>query len=173
MSAIKFAKIRDVHDPVRGTSKSAGIDLYCPTFTEDFIRVFNARNTNAQSMAMFNTVQNNILIRPHGQVWIPSGLTVNFLDLENSALIAFNKSGFSWDSRLSLLACVVDQDYQSELMLTMVNYSDYPTAIIQGQKLTQVVRVPVYYDTIEMVSQDQIHTTVTERGGGAMGSTGK
>ena len=173
MSVLKFAKIRDVHDPVRGTGKSAGIDLYCPKFTEDFIKVFNARNTNAQSMAMYNMAHNNILVRPHGQVWIPSGLMVNFLDLEDSALIGFNKSGVSWDNRLDLLAAIVDADYQGEIFLSMVNYSDYPTTIIQGQKLTQVVRVPVFYDDIEMVSPDQLHPTVTERGAGAMGSTGK
>lgn len=173
MAEINFSKIRDVHDPVRGTGRSAGIDLYCPVFTPEFIKIFNTRNTNAQSMAMYNTVNNTILVRPHGQVFIPSGLMVNFHDFEDSALIAFNKSGVSWENRLTLLASVIDQDYQGELIITMVNYSDYPAVIQQGQKLTQVIRVPVFYDIVKMVDINNLYTQVTERGTGGFGSTGK
>lgn len=171
--AIKFAKIREVQTPTRGTPGSAGIDIYCPKFTPDFIKVFNTRNTNAQSMALFNEAKGNILVRPHGQVLVPSGLFVNYSDLGDSALIAFNKSGVSWDGRLSLLACVIDIDYQGEVLVTMTNYSDYPTVIVENQKLTQVVRVPVYFDDIEMVDKDDIFTHITKRGAGALGSTGK
>jgi hypothetical protein len=87
---IKFARIREVQMPVRGTKNSAGIDLFVPKFTPDFIKVFNSHNTNAQSMCLFNEANHTILVRPNGQVFIPSGLKVDFGDLGDSALIAFN-----------------------------------------------------------------------------------
>jgi dUTPase len=170
---VKFALIRETKVPTRGTQKSAGIDIYVPKFTESFIKAFNARNLDAQSQALFDTAHSNINIRPHGRVFIPSGLLVNFQDLEDSALIAFNKSSTSWECRLTLLATTIDQDYSGEIFITMENFSDYPTILLQDQKLTQIIRIPTFYDKIEIVDKDSIFTVPTERGSGSMGSTNK
>ena len=53
----------------------------------------------------------------------------------------------------------------------MQNYSDLATIILPEQKLTQVVRVPVFYDEIKIVKESEIFNTITERGIGALGST--
>lgn len=41
---MKFAKIRDVKSPCRGTSKSAGIDFFVPNYSEEFLKVFLKKN---------------------------------------------------------------------------------------------------------------------------------
>ena len=40
---MKFAKIRDVKSPCRGTKKSAGIDFFVPSYSEDFLKVFQEK----------------------------------------------------------------------------------------------------------------------------------
>lgn len=170
---IRFALMRDVNPPVRGTKDSAGIDVFVPKFDTQFIMAFNSRNTNPRSMCFYDADKKLILIHPHGQVFIPSGLFTDFSENEPSALIGFNKSGVSWDNRLAMLAAIVDQDYQGEIFITMHNYSEYPTSLREGQKLTQLIRVPVFYDEIAVVSKEDIHSVKTERADGHMGSTGK
>ena len=122
-------------------------------------------------MAYYDDSHHNIFVYPHGQVMIPTGLLVNFLEQEDSTLIALNRGSISWEPRLTLLACNIDQDYQGELFISMQNYSDLATIILPEQKLTQVVRVPVFYDEIKIVKESEIFNTITERGIGALGST--
>ena len=169
--AIKFAKIRDVHDPTRGTGKSAGIDFYIPQFTDDYLKVFNNYNTNSQSMAMWNTANNAILVRPNGQVRIPLGFIVDFSGQEDSMLMFTDKSGVSWEQRLTVVGGIVDCDFQGEIMLQMANYSAYPVSLFPGMKIVQAIRVPIFYDKIEMVGKNEIHQVPTERGTGGFGST--
>ena len=168
---IEFALIRDTRIPSRGTSKSSGIDLFCPKMDDAFIKTFNSRNNHARSMAYYDDSHHNIFVYPHGQVMIPTGLLVNFLEQEDSTLIALNRGSISWEPRLTLLACNIDQDFEGELFISMQNYSDLATIILPEQKLTQVVRVPVFYDDIQIVDKNTIFKIITERGTGMMGST--
>jgi dUTPase len=170
---IEFALLRNVRVPVRAFPKSSGIDLFVPQMDDAFIKTFNSKNLHARSMSYYDDAHKNIYVYPHGQVMIPSGLLVNFSGQEDSTLIALNRGSVSWEPRLTLLACNIDQDFQGELFISMQNYSDLATIIMPDMKLTQVVRVPVFYDEINIVSKDDIHKTATERGKGALGSSGK
>ncbi len=169
---IIFAVTRDVKIPNRGTDKSAGIDIFVPKFNLDFMTDFNNKNNYTDTKSYFDNM-NRIIIQPQGKVFIPTGLYVNFEEEENSALIAFNKGGVSWRDELTLLASVTDQDYQGELFITMTNYASSITHITENQKLTQLVRIPVYYDEIKIVDKNDIHPNSTMRGGGSLGSTGR
>jgi dUTP pyrophosphatase len=171
--AIKFAKFRDVRDPTRATGKSAGIDFYIPQFTDEYLKVFNGYNTNAQSMAMWNTVNNTIMVRPNGQVRIPLGIMVDFSEEQDSMLMFTDKSGVSWEQRMTIIGGIVDADYQGEIMLQMFNYTAYPVGLLPGMKIVQAIRVPIFYDSFEMVSKEDIHKVKTERGTGGFGSSGK
>ncbi len=170
---IKFAKVREVREPSRGTNKSAGIDFYVPMFTDSYIQEFNRRNPNARSMCSYSSEKKIIVVKPHGQVQIPLGIITSFIDEEDSVLLFHDKSGISWEHRLTLLGGVVDQDYQGEIIASFVNYTDYNTSIVAGMKLIQAIRTPVYYDDIQMVDKDDIHLVATDRGTGGYGSTNK
>jgi dUTP pyrophosphatase len=143
---LKISKIREVKTPIRGTEQSAGIDFFVPYDFEE------------------TTVSSG------GAVFIPSGIKVNVP--AGHALIAFNKSGVALRKTLSVGACVVDEDYQGEIHLHLYNFGNEPTTIKPGEKLVQMVLVPVSYDNVEVVSSESLFSTTTERGSGGFGSTG-
>jgi len=167
---MKMSLIRETTTPTRGTKNSAGLDIYIPKFTNDYIRAFNSYNPDAQSQCFIEPSRKLICIHPHGRVHIATGIKVKVP--EGSALFVKNKGGISWRDRMTKLAEVVDEDYQGEIFVTMINYSDYKTTLMENQKLVQLVRCPVFYDSIELVKPEEIHVIQTERGAGAMGSTG-
>jgi len=85
-------------------------------------------------------------------------------------LIAFNKSGVSVKQGLSVGACVVDEDYDGEIHLHMINTSDKDQTVVTGQKLVQFVLIPVSYIDVEAI--DELPERNTQRGVGGFGSTG-
>ena len=141
---MKLQKLRNVKTPNRGTASSAGIDFYVP---EDF---------------------ETRVLKPGESVLIPSGIKMQLP--RGYALIAFNKSGVAVKQGLSVGACVVDEDYEGEIHLHMINTSEKDQVIATGQKLVQFVLVPVAYFDIEEV--EELQPRNTERGAGGFGSTG-
>ncbi len=143
---MKISKIRDVKTPNRGTPESAGLDFFVPND-------FEATE-----------------VPPGGSVFIPSGIRANVPG--GYALIAFNKSGVALKKNLSIGACVVDEDYQGEIHLHLYNFGNKETVISPGEKLVQMVLVPVSYDTIEVVQENYLFESASTRGSGGFGSTG-
>ena len=144
---IRYAKTRDVKDPSYGTKGSAGIDFYVPNDL-----------SNKKSIAVY----------PGDSILIPSGIKVELPD--DTALIAFNKSGVSTKQCLQVGACVVDSDYRGEIHLHVFNYSNLIQYIEPGQKLVQFVLLP-YHQAVLIPLRDGDFST-TERGEGGFGSTG-
>ena len=145
---MKFLKVKEVKTPNRGTSRSAGIDLYVP----DNHPV--------------------IELEPGKSVLIPSGLKVNVP--ENYALICENKSGIATKKSLLVGACVVDEDYQGEVHIHLINAGTEVQTVYPGDKIIQVLLVPVIYEQVELVeNEDQLwEGKITDRGEGGFGSTG-
>ena len=141
---MKIQKLRNVKTPNRGTPESAGLDFYVP---EDF---------------------QTIDLQPGQAVLIPSGIKAHVPN--GYALIAFNKSGVAVKQGLSVGACVVDEDYEGEIHLHLINTSNQTQTITTGQKLTQFVLVPVAYIDVEEVNE--LPARSTTRGTGGFGSTG-
>jgi len=143
---MRIAKIRDVKTPTRGTSQSAGLDFYVPN---DFVTA---------------------CLKQGDAVFIPSGIKI---DVPNDfALIAFNKSGVALKKNLSVGACVVDSDYQGEVHLHVYNFANTPVTIEPGEKLVQMVLLPVSYVDVTVVKENDLFETETQRGTGGFGSTG-
>lgn len=145
---MKFAKIRDVKTPTRGTQGSAGIDFYVPNDYPNSLR----------------------RIEPGDRYFIPSGIKANVP--EGYALIAMNKSGVALKKGLMVGACVVDSDYQGEIHLHLVNVSDSFARIEAGEKLVQFLLVPVDHCNVEVVDESELFEEETTRGSGGFGSTG-
>jgi dUTP pyrophosphatase len=152
MKNLRFSKVRDVKSPVRGTPGSAGIDFFCP-----------------------NDLRSDICL-PHvgDSVLVASGIKAEVP--EGYALIAFNKSGVAIKKGLSLGACVVDSDYQGEIFIHLIKtatFEDVSVSLIQpGDKIVQFLLVPVDHCTLEEVEENKLFDFETERGIGAIGSTG-
>ena len=145
---MKFLKITEVKSPNRGTPQSAGIDLFVPE--------------------SFQTVA----LEPGKSVLIPSGLKVNVP--EGYALVCMNKSGIATKKSLLVGACVIDEDYQGEIHIHLINAGTQVQTIFPGDKIIQVVLVPVDYTNNEIVSNEEElwDGKVTKRGEGGFGSTG-
>ena len=161
---MRICRVRDVKVPNRGTDRSAGIDFFIPENSEDFVNAFMEKNKD-------NTINSDGIFIESGQrVNIPSGIKANVP--EGYALIAYNKSGVSLKYGLDIGASVVDEDYQGEIHLSLVNTSNKQVHITYGQKIVQFILLPVFYDSIEEVSEEDCFDFETQRGSGAFGSTG-
>lgn len=164
MNTLKFTKVRDVKSPERGTPKSAGIDFFVPN---DFPET---------------------VVKPHCDILIPSGIKARVP--EGHMLVAKNKSGVVTSSAACLRAgrkpkkdaylwsfmvgaCVVDEDYQGEIHIHLINTGNASMVIKPGTKIVQFVLVPVTYCGVEEVPEEQLFTEATERGEGGFGSTNK
>jgi dUTP pyrophosphatase len=141
---MKVQRIRNVKLPNRGTSASAGIDFFVPNDFDDTI------------------------LNPGESVLIPSGIKAQVP--RGYALIAFNKSGVATKQGLSVGACCVDEDYEGEIHLHMINTSDKQQTIAKGQKLVQFILLPINYSDVEEVTE--LASRNTQRGAGGFGSTG-
>lgn len=146
---MKFLKIRDVKTPTRGTSQSAGIDLYIP---EDFP---------------------STILNSGASVLIPSGIKVNVP--KDHVFIVMNKSGVATKRNLQVGACVIDEDYQGEVHIHLTNVGWTKTEVQPGDKIVQCLLLPINYESVELVdTEDQIWDGIeTERGDGGFGSTGE
>jgi dUTP pyrophosphatase len=143
---MKISIIRDVKTPERGTHKSAGIDFFVPNYYPP------------------------VLIQPGESILIPSGVKANVPT--GYALIAFNKSGIASKLNLHVGACVVDEDYQGEIHLNLVNQSNQAVEINGGMKIIQFILLPVNYSMPVVVDIDMLYQFESERGSGGFGSTG-
>tara|TARA_A100001011_G_C13911815_1_gene675391 strand:- start:90 stop:524 length:435 start_codon:yes stop_codon:yes gene_type:complete len=142
---MRIAKVRKVKTPTRGTAKSAGIDFYIPEGYEQ-------------------------RLNPGESCLIPSGIKAQIP--KGYALVAFNKSGVAVKKSLYVGACVVDEDYQGEIHINLTNVGLEEVSISSGEKIIQLVLLPVNYDNVEEVDEKTLYDSESERGSGGFGSTG-
>lgn len=144
---LKVVRVKDVKLPVRGTSKSAGIDFFVPNDTFP------------------------ITLDVGERVVIPSGIHVKIP--EGHYLQANNKSGVSVKKGLTYGAGVIDEDYQGEIGIVLVNTSNQKVSILAGEKIVQFILTPVPYVGVqELNSLEELYPEKSERGAGAYGHTG-
>ena len=162
---MKILKTLNVKTPSRGTEVAAGIDFFVPEKSEDFIKCFFEKNQNVL------ITDEGIILNPHQRVNIPSGIKAEIP--KGYALIAYNKSGVSLKYGLDVGATVVDEDYQGIIHLSLVNTSDKTLIINYGQKIIQFLLIPIFYDKVELVNnEEELFTRNSQRGEGGFGSTG-
>lgn len=164
---VKFVKVRDVKSPERGTSVAAGTDFFVP---------FD-----------FNDGQ-PFLLKPHHDILIKSGIRAalpvgtmwmgadksGVATSKNAMRLAGNEPKVSNpESSLKVGAKIIDEDYQGEIGLHIINVGDSEQWIEPGQKIVQFILVPVIYpELVECATVDEVFTCETERGEGGFGSTG-
>ena len=174
MSKLQFARVRNVKAPTRGTSKSAGIDFYVPKFNEKLIKDIAEKNPSIHQIRPecfdYIIVNNMIILGPHQRILIPSG--VHIKGNEEKAYNFHNKSGIATNKGLDRLAEVVDEDYQGEIHISIVNTSPYMVCIREDEKLVQLLTMKIDYEELEEVTINNLYQEKTERGAGGFGSTG-
>lgn len=174
MDPIKFTKIRNVKTPTRGTPRSAGIDFYVPedlTQSELDVKQPVKQEIRALVEGKFGLIK-KLELFPNQRILIPSGIKMKIPT--GYAGVVMNKSGVASKTGLDKLAELIDEDYQGEIHINVVNTGTNPVVIRPGDKIAQMIITPVYIADLEMKnSTDEVFTEETVRGEGGFGSTNK
>ena len=103
-------------------------------------------------------------------VLIPTGISVYIAD-PNLAAVILPRSGLGHKNGIVLgnLVGLIDSDYQGPLMVSLWNRSDKPFTVEIGDRIAQLVFVPVVPAQFNIVEE----FTQTDRGEGGFGHSGK
>ncbi len=109
-----------------------------------------------------------LVIPPHGTEFVHTGLSVEIP--EGYVGLVYARSGIA--SKRGLAPAnkvgVVDSDYRGEIIVSLLNHTDMPQTISNGERVAQLVIAP--YLKADFVEADELAGSV--RGEGGFGSTG-
>ncbi|HEX5047105.1 MAG TPA: dUTP diphosphatase [Gammaproteobacteria bacterium] len=136
---------RDFPLPKRATAGSAGLDLRA-------------------------CLDQPLDLAPGATALIPTGLAIHIADPKLAALI-IPRSGLGHKHGIVLgnLVGLIDSDYQGELMISCWNRGAQPFRIEPGERVAQLVVVPVVQVDFEVVESFE----ESARGSGGFGHTGR
>lgn len=173
-NVLKFCKVRDVKSPVRGTSVAAGIDFFIPSGIDSATWSAKTAITGSYPLTTFDDNGNisTITLDPGQSVMIPSGIKMKIP--HGFAMVMMNKSGVGAKKHLDVLAAVIDEDYEGEVHLNLVNSGTNTQTISAGDKIVQGLILPINYAVpVEVDNADVLYADSTSaRGEGGFGSTG-
>ena len=100
---------------------------------------------------------------------VPTGIAIALPSAEYVALV-FARSGLGIKKGVCLSngVGVIDSDYRGEIGVGLVNLGDAPYTVQPGDRIAQLMVVPVVQPTLTVVDT----LDETERGAGGFGSTG-
>lgn len=109
-------------------------------------------------------------IAPGDCVLLPTGLAVHIAD-HNLAAVILPRSGLGHKHGIVLgnLVGLIDSDYQGQLMVSIWNRSNEPFNIVPGDRIAQMVLIPVVKTEFNIVEE----FTSSERGTGGFGHSGR
>jgi dUTP pyrophosphatase len=136
---------RDIELPTRATAGSAGLDLRA-------------------------CLDAPMVLEPGQTQLVPTGIAIH-LDDPGLAAVLLPRSGLGHKHGIVLgnLVGLVDSDYQGQVMVSVWNRGSHPFTITPGERIAQMVVVPVVQVELEVVAQFE----ESARGGGGFGSTGR
>jgi len=114
--------------------------------------------------------EDEIEIGPGQKAAIPTGIAIEIKEPSVAAYV-FSRSGLGTKEGLTVSqgVGVIDPDYRGEIKVSLLNTSDQVRRIRRGQRVAQLVFMPIFQAVIAPV--DELGTT--DRGAGGFGSTGK
>lgn len=136
---------KEIEMPHYGTKGSAGLDLRA-------------------------CIEKDMVIEPGETVLIPTGMAIH-LDDPGLAAMLLPRSGLGHKHGIVLgnLVGLIDSDYQGPLMVSCWNRSETAYTVAVGERIAQMVIVPVLQPVFTQVTE---FGDATERGEGGFGHTG-
>lgn len=115
-------------------------------------------------------LQEAVTLNPGETLLIPTGMAIYIEDSSLAAMI-LPRSGLGHKHGVVLgnLVGLIDSDYQGELMVSCWNRGNTPFTIEIGERLAQLVLVPVVQAKFKQVEE----FSATERGTGGFGHSGR
>ena len=115
-------------------------------------------------------VRDKLTLPPGATELIPTGLAIHLADPGQAAMI-LPRSGLGHKHGIVLgnLVGLIDSDYQGQLMVSCWNRSQTAFVVEPGERIAQLVIVPVLRPEFESVAE----FSASERGAGGFGHTGR
>lgn len=145
---------------VKILDKRIGTEFPLPTYA----------TTGSAGLDLRALVEEGFEIQPGETKLIPTGLSIYIAD-PNLAAVILPRSGLGHKNGIVLgnLVGLIDSDYQGPLMVSLWNRSDKPFKIEVGDRIAQLVFVPVVQAEFNIVEE----FVQTDRGEGGFGHSGK
>ena len=150
---LEYYRLRpDVKPPTRANPSDAGLDL-----------IFNPADGNSITLG----VGDSAILATGYKFGIPHGYMMQIM----------NRSGMAAKRSLIVGACVVDSGFSGEVFVNLHNIGNDPQTINPGDKIAQGVVIPVVAVRFLEAGDDNLYgwhpITISDRGDGALGSTGQ
>ena len=115
-------------------------------------------------------VETPLVIEPGTTHLLPTGLSI-WIEDPGLAAVILPRSGLGHKHGIVLgnLVGLIDSDYQGPLMVSCWNRGSAPFTVAPGERIAQLVVVPVVQVALEVVQE----FTATDRGAGGFGHTGR
>ena len=99
-------------------------------------------------------IDSNITVAPGETILIPTGISIHIAESSLTAII-LPRSGLGHKQGIVLgnLVGLIDSDYQGPLMISCWNRGDRPFSLIVGDRLAQLVFVPVVQAEFTLVNE--------------------
>lgn len=141
---IKYKKIREgAKVPFYGSDLAAAADLYACC--------------------------DDLVIKPGETVIIPTGIALEIPDGYAAFIYARSSLGIKEGLAPANKVGVIDADYRGEIMVGLYNHSNFDRKILHNERIAQMVIAP--YIKADFFEVNEL--SVTNRGDGKFGSTGK
>lgn len=136
----------------------------------DSIELPNYATTGSAGLDLRACLDEKLTIAPQETVLIPTGIAIYIGD-PNLAAVILPRSGLGHKHGIVLgnLVGLIDSDYQGQLFVSCWNRSQAAFDIDVGDRIAQMVFVPVAQVDFEQVDD----FSLSERGQGGFGHTGK
>tara|TARA_R110002110_G_scaffold5734_1_gene29322 strand:+ start:32 stop:496 length:465 start_codon:yes stop_codon:yes gene_type:complete len=151
---IEYVRVReDVKPPQRANPSDAGLDVFfCPD--------------DAAVSAVTIPAGGSVILATGLRFGVPHGYMMQ----------AMNRSGIAAKRSLVVGAHVIDSGYDGEVFINLHNIGKETQVVKAGTKIAQLVMIPVVpfraLETSNGNLYDWYPITISERGDGALGSTG-
>ncbi len=148
--------------------KSLQVKVLDPRFGEDW-PLPDYATAGSAGLDLRACVDEPMVLAPGEVTLVPSGLAI-YLEDPALAAVLLPRSGLGHKQGLVLgnLVGLIDSDYQGEVKISCWNRGQAPITIEPGQRICQMVIVPVVQMALEVVEDFQ----PTQRGAGGIGHTG-
>ncbi len=123
----------------------------------------------AAAMDLHACLEESLTLAPRERRIVPTGLAVAIPAGFVGILAVRSSMGIKHGIILANGIGVIDSDYRGEVGIGLLNTTDEPYTILPGDRIAQLMVIPVTQPTLEMVEE----LPETERGAGGFGSTGR
>jgi len=139
---------------------------------DEYVKQPTRSNPSDAGLDVYANLRDDITIEPHQSVIVPTGL--KFGVPHGYMLQVMNRSSIAAKRSLIVGAHVVDSGYDGEVFINLHNVGADIQTVKYGDKIAQLVMVPVVAFRPRLIGEDLYRQpiTISNRGDGALGSTG-